>query len=61
MWSGKVSGGKDSWGKFDPAGREEILSLIEQHKIPGLLLISGDRHGTRGSRIPVIPRSGGTQ
>ena len=52
MWSDFVSGGKDSWGKFDPEGREEIFKLIEDNKIPGLLLISGDRHGARGFRIP---------
>lgn len=52
MWSDYVSGGKDSWGMFDPEGREEIFSLIEEHKIPGVLLISGDRHGARGFRIP---------
>ena len=28
------------------------MSLIEKHKIPGVLLISGDRHGARGFRIP---------
>ena len=52
MWSDYVSGGKDSWGMFDREGREEIFSLIEEHKIPGVLLISGDRHGARGFRIP---------
>jgi alkaline phosphatase D len=52
MWSDYVSGGKDSWGVFDPEGREEIFRFIEDHKIPGVLLISGDRHGARGFRIP---------
>lgn len=52
MWSDYVSGGKDSWGKFDPEGREEIFRLIEEHRILGVLLISGDRHGARGFRIP---------
>lgn len=52
MWSDYVSGGKDSWGKFDPEGREEIFHFIEEHKIPGVLLLSGDRHGARGFRIP---------
>lgn len=52
MWSDYVSRGKDSWGTFDPEGREEIFKLIEKHKIPGVLLISGDRHGARGFRIP---------
>jgi alkaline phosphatase D len=52
MWSDYVSRGKDSWGQFDREGREEIFKLIEEHKIPGVLLISGDRHGARGFRIP---------
>ncbi|MFZ9935795.1 MAG: alkaline phosphatase D family protein [Luteolibacter sp.] len=52
MWSDYVSGGKDSWGKFDPEGREEIFRLIEEEKISGVLLISGDRHGARGFTIP---------
>lgn len=52
MWSDYVSGGKDSWGKCDPAGRERIFAFIEKHRIPGVLLISGDRHGARGFRIP---------
>lgn len=52
MWSDYVSGGKDSWGKFDPDGREQIFRLIEKHRIGGVLLVSGDRHGARGFRIP---------
>jgi len=52
MWSDYVSGGKDSWGKFDPEGREKIFSLIEKNRIPGVILLSGDRHGARGFRIP---------
>jgi alkaline phosphatase D len=52
MWCDYVSGGKDSWGQFDPEAREEVFSLIEEHRIPGVLLISGDRHGARGFRIP---------
>jgi len=52
MWSDYVSDGKDSWGRFDPAGREEIFQLIEDRQIGGVLLISGDRHGARGFRIP---------
>lgn len=52
MWSDYVSAGKDSWGKFDPEGRERIFQLIEKHKIPGVILISGDRHGARGFTIP---------
>jgi len=52
MWSDYVSNGKDSWGRWDPKGRERIFSLIEKHRIAGVLLISGDRHGARGFRIP---------
>ena len=52
MWSDYVSNGKDSWGKYDPKGRDEIFSLIEKHRIPGVLLTSGDRHGARVFRIP---------
>ncbi|MEM6885040.1 MAG: alkaline phosphatase D family protein [Verrucomicrobiota bacterium] len=52
MWSDYVSEGKDSWGIWDTAGREDIFSLIEEESIGGVLLISGDRHGARGFRIP---------
>jgi len=52
MWSDYVSNGKDSWGVNDPEGREEIFKLIEENNIPGVLLISGDRHGARGFTIP---------
>jgi len=52
MWSDYVSNGKDSWGVFDPEGREEIFRFIEENRIGGVLLISGDRHGARGFTIP---------
>ncbi|WP_209330142.1 alkaline phosphatase D family protein [Lunatimonas salinarum] len=52
MWSDYVSNGKDSWGVWDPEDRERIFRLIEKHRIPGVLLISGDRHGARVFRIP---------
>ena len=52
MWSDYISDGKDSWGKWDPQGRERIFSLIEKYRIGGVLLISGDRHGSRVFRIP---------
>lgn len=52
MWSDYVSDGKDSWGAYDPEGRERIFNLIEELRIGGVLLISGDRHGARGFRIP---------
>lgn len=56
MWSDYVSNGKDSWGRWDPEGRERIFRLIEKNRIGGVLLISGDRHGARGF---TIPRPGG--
>ncbi len=52
MWSDDVSAGKDSWGVWDPPGRERILSIIEERRIGGVLLLSGDRHGARVLRIP---------
>ncbi len=52
MWSDYVSGGKDSWGAFDPEAREKIFRLIEENNIKGVLLVSGDRHGARGFTIP---------
>jgi alkaline phosphatase D len=51
MWSDSISAGKDSWGVFDPAGRERIFSLIEEKHIGGVLLLSGDRHGARVLQI----------
>jgi alkaline phosphatase D len=52
MWSDYVSDGKDSWGENDAEGREELFSFIEKNNISGVLLLSGDRHGARGFRIP---------
>lgn len=52
MWSDYVSKAKDSWGSWDTQAREEIFQLIEDEKIGGVLLVSGDRHGARGFRIP---------
>jgi len=52
MWSDYVSAGKDSWGVWDPPGRERIFSLIEEKRIGGVILLSGDRHGARVMRIP---------
>ncbi len=52
MWSDYVSNGKDSWGTWDTETREEIFYLIEQEKIGGVLLVSGDRHGARAFRLP---------
>jgi alkaline phosphatase D len=52
MWSDYISNGKDSWGTWDTLAREKIFELIESENIPGVLLISGDRHGARGFTIP---------
>ncbi len=52
MWSDYVSKAKDSWGSWDTEARERIFSHIEDNNIPGVLLVSGDRHGARGFRIP---------
>lgn len=52
MWTDHISKGKDSWGKYDPEGREALFRFIEEHRIPGVLLLSGDRHGACGFRIP---------
>lgn len=52
LWTDYKAEGKDSWGKFDPKGRERLFSFIEENHIPGVLLLSGDWHGARGFRIP---------
>lgn len=52
MWSDYISDGKDSWGTWDTLAREEIYNLIEAENIPGVLLLSGDRHGARAFNIP---------
>jgi alkaline phosphatase D len=52
MWDDVAAKGKDSWGIYDPEGREEIYQFIEKNKIPGVLFLSGDRHGARIFRIP---------
>jgi alkaline phosphatase D len=52
MWTDYISNGKDSWGVWDPPARERIFSFIEEHRIGGVLLLSGDRHGARVMNIP---------
>jgi alkaline phosphatase D len=52
MWSDYITPGKDSWGTWDTEGREELFQFIEDENISGVLLVSGDRHGTRGFTIP---------
>ncbi len=46
MWSdGADKDGKDSWaGKWSRAERDEIFDMINDKKIDGVILISGDRH-----------------
>lgn len=51
MWSDFMSKAKDSWGSWDIPGREEIFDFIEENRIGGVLLLSGDRHGARGFKI----------
>jgi len=51
MWSDYISNGKDSWGAWDKQGREGLFQFIEDNRIGGVLLISGDRHGARGVTI----------
>jgi alkaline phosphatase D len=52
MWSDYITNGKDSWGTWDIEAREELFDFIETENIPGVLLVSGDRHGARGFTIP---------
>ena len=52
MWTDFISGGKDSWGKWDIEGREAIFQWIDQKKDSQTILFSGDRHGARGFKIP---------
>jgi alkaline phosphatase D len=52
MWSDYITNGKDSWGTWDTEAREELFDFIETEDIPGVLLVSGDRHGARGFTIP---------
>ena len=52
MWSDYMSNAKDTWGSWDVEAREEIFDLVVSENISGVLLVSGDRHGARGFRIP---------
>lgn len=52
MWTDHVSKGKDSWGKFAPEDREALFALLDENSPGRVLLISGDRHGACGYRIP---------
>jgi alkaline phosphatase D len=51
MWSDFISKAKDSWGSWDIPGRDQIFDFIEENRIGGVLLLSGDRHGARGFKI----------
>lgn len=53
-----ISDGKDSWGTWDKEGREEIFQWIDVKKDQLVILLSGDRHGARGFKIP--RENGGT-
>lgn len=44
------NGSPDSWTSF-PAERDEILNFIRTKEIPGVLLISGDRHFTAAYQV----------
>lgn len=46
MWAdGADKNGRDSWaGNWAREERDEILEVINQHKLNGVILISGDRH-----------------
>ena len=55
MWSDYVSDGKDSWGTWDREARAELFDFIVSENISGVVLLSGDRHGARGFRIPTAP------
>lgn len=46
-----MSKAKDSWVSWDIPGREEIYNFIEENRIGGVLLLSGDRHGARSFKI----------
>jgi alkaline phosphatase D len=52
MWSDYITKGKDSWGTWDIEAREELFKFVEAENIPGILLVSGDRHGARAFTIP---------
>ncbi len=44
------TGHVDSWGRFERE-REDIFKFIDQHRITGVLLLSGDRHFTAGYHL----------
>jgi alkaline phosphatase D len=49
--SGAKPGSRDTWDGF-PVEREEIFSWIDQHRINGVVLLSGDRHRSEARKIP---------
>ncbi len=51
MWTDYISNGKDSWGKWDKSGREELLTFFDTIEDKKILLFSGDRHGTHAFKI----------
>lgn len=40
----------ECWARF-PAARERLLALLAEHPVPGLVLVSGDRHIGEVSRL----------
>jgi alkaline phosphatase D len=42
MWSDYITPGKDSWGIHDPQGHERLFRFIEDNRIGGVLLTSGE-------------------
>lgn len=52
MWTDYISKAKDTWGTWDIEGRETIFGWIDAKKDSQVLLLSGDRHGARGFKIP---------
>jgi alkaline phosphatase D len=47
---GAKPGSRDTWDGF-PEERETIFSSIENHRINGVVLVSGDRHRSEARRI----------
>jgi alkaline phosphatase D len=43
-------GTEDSWRSFQRE-RDELFGFIEEHRIPGVLLVSGDRHFTAAYQV----------
>ncbi|MCS6837907.1 MAG: alkaline phosphatase family protein [Bdellovibrionaceae bacterium] len=44
--------GFEKWGNF-PKERERLLQLIKKHRLKNLVILSGDRHFSEVSRVPL--------